>query len=337
MSLKSPTRYVGIDVSMKTLDVACTTGESFEAAFQVANNVEGFTEVLARITAGGEETAQVVVEATGAYSVGLVDHLTTSAQIRLMVVQPKAARDFARASMRRAKTDRVDAKVLAEFSQRMPFVPTVRIDKERLVLRQLARHLGELVDRRTQILNQQHALAHAGGSPVLERFLEAERTHLEGLIATLEAEIIAQMQAMATVAPILERTTRLAGFKKRSAARILPELLAMPPQLTARQCVAFVGLDPCPKQSGIARAGTSWPISRKGNARIRRSLYMVALSAVRWFPPLRAFYEALRARGKPKKVALTACMRKFLTALWAMVARGEDFDEKKFCRVTSIA
>lgn len=100
----------------------------------------------------------------------------------------------------------------------------------------------------------------------------------------------------------------------------------MPP----REAVAYIGLDPKPKQSGMAGRQGSWANSKQGNTRVRRSFYLVALTAVRHLRPARTVYEGLPENGKLRKVAILAVMRKLLTTLWVMVARGEAFNAEKF-------
>lgn len=323
--------HVGIDVSKDKLDVAWFTLDEQLQEFQVTNDDAGFAEIVTRLTGGRIREARIVLEATGPYSLPVVAHFAGVARLRVMVIQPKAARDFARACMRRAKTDRVDAQVLCEFARRMEFVATVRPEVEVVRLRGLARHLGELVDRRAALKNQRHAAVAAKElSPALERALDREEEVLTEIIDDLEKEIIDGLKQIPRARVAYERMVEIPGIKDRAVARLLPELLALPRHITPRECIAYAGLDPRPRQSGIARNGTSWSISKQGNARIRRSMYLAALSGIRHFAPLRAFYERLREKQKPKRVAIVAAMRKLLTALWAMLARDEDFDLVKF-------
>lgn len=329
-SKKERVVHVGIDVSKDTLDTAWFGLDGTLGTFKTSNSPDGFAEIVSRITAGKIARARVVFEATGPYGDHLTTHLLQAARVEVMVVQPKAARAFARATMRRAKTDAVDAIVLAEFARRMPFTAVHRASKRIRQIRSLARHLGTLIDRRAELRNQDHAAHFGEESELLTEFIEREELMLSALINELEAKIVAMLRSSHETSLAYERFTALPGIKDRSAARLLPELLAMPSYLTPRQAVAFAGLDPRPSQSGTSRQGTSWGISKQGNARLRRALYMVVLTAMRWFRPLRDFYERLRARNKEKKVAITAAMRKLLTALWVIVARGEAFDELKF-------
>jgi len=332
MGKRDPKRvYVGIDVSKNTLNVAWYGLDGSLGQFQVANNDEGHKDIASRINAGRIREARVVMEATGNYGSRAFAQLAGTEKVRVMVVRPAAASHFAKATNQRAKTDAVDSVMLANFARSVDFVPTPVVSEALQQLRRLARHMGELIDRRGAVMNQRHA-AKTGTdcSDVLLEALDDEEEMLNKLIDRLEAKIIEEITKLPDAYAAYQRITEIQGIKRRTAARVLPELLCMPKHLSPRQCVAFAGLDPRPKNSGSSRAGEHWHISKQGNSRLRRALYMAVLTAVRWFKPLRAFYERLRERGKLKMVALTASMRKLLTALWVIVAKGQKFDEAKF-------
>jgi transposase len=332
MRKKDPKRvFVGIDISKDKLSVAWFGLSDELNQFEVANDEAGHREIRDRITAGRIREARVVLEATGTYGDRLFAALVALPKIRVMVVRPAAAKHFAKATNRRAKTDRVDATVLASFAKADTFKPTPIIDPELRKIRLLARHMGELIDRRAAVMNQRHA-AKVGvdASEVLLETIDAEEAMLTTLIEKLEAEVLRRLRQLPEARQAYERLVQIPGIKDRTAARLLPELLCMPKHLSPRECIAFAGLDPRPNQSGTSKAGQHWRISKQGNSRLRRALYMAVLTSVRWFKPLKAFYERLRARGKLKMVALTASMRKLLTAVWVITAKGEAFDELKF-------
>lgn len=332
--------HVGVDVSKADLHVAWRGLDGSVDEFTVKNTAEGHAELLARVTAGRIQEARIVLEATGPYGTALAAFLNQqSARAKVMVVQPKAARQFALACMRRAKTDSVDARVLCEFAHRMEFVPTVLPSKDVAALRGLARHMGELIDRRAAIKNQRHAAAAAGDVPkALLDAMDREEKMLGDIIDDLQVEILASIQRLPDAKRMHDRMVKIPGIKGRATARLLPELLALPRHLTPKEAVAYAGLDPRPNTSGTSKNGKSWAISKQGNARIRRSLYLAALCAVRWFKPMKDLYTRLREQHqKRKKVAIVAAMRKLLTALWAMLARDEDFSEAKFSRAVAVA
>ena len=317
MRKRDPKRvYVGIDISKDTLAVAWFGLDGELNQFEIANDEGGHQEIIGRITAGRIREARIVQEATGSYGDRLFAALVSVPKVRVMVIRPSAAKAFAKATNRRAKTDRVDAVVLATYAKSDTFKPTPVIDPALRQTRQLARHMGELIDRRAGVMNQRHAVkVGLDSSNFLLEALDAEEATLTTLIEKLEAEILRRLSAIPEARVALERLVELPGIKNRTAARLLPELLCMPKHLSPREAIAFAGLDPRPNQSGTSKAGTHWHISKQGNSRLRRVLYMAILSAVRWFKPLRAFYERLRARGKLPMVALTASMRKLLTAV----------------------
>lgn len=324
--------YVGIDVSKDKLDVSWLGLDGAVQAFQVENDDAGHEALVSHFSSRRIREVHAVFEATGPYSTALARFLCAQPErVKAMMVQPAAARQFARANMRRAKTDRVDAATLREFAERMEFVPTTLPPQWVSSVRALERHMCELVDRAAALKNQRHAIEAAGEShPAILRLIERELDNIESLVAEVEATILDELRKHAAPARAIERLVQIPGIKDRSVARLLPELLALPAHLTPREVVAYIGLDPRPRQSGMVGHHQSWAISKQGNSRVRRSLYLVALTAVRHFPPARAIYDRLRARGKLKKVAIVAVMRKLLTALWVMIARDQDFDASKF-------
>lgn len=330
--------YVGIDVSKDKLNVAWHGLDGSLGEFEVTNDATGHAEIIRRVTAGRIQEARVVLEATGSYGERLVAALTVAEKIRVMVARPAAIKGFAKSMSQRGKTDRRDAIVMAGFAKTDNFKATPLLDPALRQLRQLGRHMGQLIVRRAAVMNERHAAkAGADGSAVLFAAFDDEEKHLEALVQRLEDEIYHRIQAMPDARAAAERLEQIQGIKKRTVSRILPELLCMPKHLNAKQCVAYAGLDPRPNQSGSSKAGTRWPISKMGNARLRHAMYMATLTAVQWFPPLSAFYARLKAAGKPNMVALTASMRKLLTAVWAIVAKGQAFNEDKFTRRAAAA
>lgn len=322
----------GIDVSKEKLDVNWKGLDGNVRTFQVRNDAGGHADLVSSFASTKIDEVHAVFEATGPYSTALARFLCSQpARVQAMMVQPAAARQFARAGLCRAKTDRVDAASLREFAERMPFVPTVLPSEHIAAVRSLERHMTSLIDRGAALKNQRHAAVVAGDShPVLLEVIDAELVAIQKIVAQLEATILEELRKEEKVVVVIERMTQLPGIKDRVVTRLLPELLALPGHLTPREAVAYVGLDPKPRQSGQKGLHGSWSISKQGNAKIRRNLYMVALTAVRHLAPARAFYERLRERGKLKKVAIVAVMRKLLAALWVMITRDTAFDATKF-------
>ena len=238
------------------------------------------------------------------------------------VINPRQARDFAKAMGYLAKTDAIDARVLAQLAQ----VIAVHPHRERFV-KALAdaeqQRLQALVLRRSQLIGmlgaerQRLATSHAAARKSIEKLIGAIRKQLEDIEAQLathieghHADLAALLQSMDGVGPI-SATMLIAQ---------LPELGT----LDRRQIAALVGVAPFAHDSGKLHGKR---MIRGGRAQVRRSLYMAALVATRFNAPIARFYQRLLAAGKPKKLALVACMRKLLTILNAMVRSGKPWDE----------
>jgi transposase len=300
-------RQAGIDVSKERLDVFLLPEGD---AFAVANDQEGIDSLLERLAEARPKL--VVLEATAGYE-RPVTAAIAAAGIAVAVVNPRQARDFAKATGTLAKTDRIDAEVLARFAAAVGPRPSVIPDEEARALqailvrrRQLS---GMLVAEKNRLLMAPEAVAKRIAAHV--RWLEKElsRTDRELDEAIGESETWGRNEALLRsvpgVGPVLARTL-LAE---------LPELGT----LSHRRLCALVGVAPFNRDSGTLRGKRAvWG----GRAHVRASLYMGALVATRFNPAIRGFYGRLVAAGKPKKVALVACMRKLLAILNAVLRDG---------------
>jgi transposase len=298
--------YVGIDVSKRRLEVCLMPdGE----VFTVANDQPGIDSLLQRLEEVGPEL--VVLEASGRYERPAAAAIAaSSAGIAIAVVNPRQARDFAKAIGRLAKTDRIDACVLARFAGAVDPPPSVLPDAE-------ASALQAILARRRQIMemivaeNNRLQMAPEALKKRIQahiRWLEKELARTDGdLEEAIEASTVfkeneALLRSVPGVGPVLARTL-LAE---------LPEL----GELTHKRLCALVGVAPFNRDSG-QRCGKRevWG----GRAPVRAALYMGALVATRYNPVLKEFYGRLLGAGKPKKVALVACMRKLLSILNAVM------------------
>ena len=274
---------------------------------QVGNDAEGHSALagaLAKL-----QPALVLMEATGGYEAALACALQ-AAGLRVAVINPRMARDFARAMQRLAKTDRIDAAILADFAD----VLAQRADCERFV-RPLSQpeqqDLAALVTRRRQLLamqlseRQRLGLARPVTRPSIEALLEAIARQLE----EVDAEMVNHIeQHHAQMAKLLQS---VAGIGRVAAATLIAELPELG-RLNRRQICALVGVAPYANDSGCSRGRRR---IAGGRFEVRRALYMATLAATRFNPAIRAFYERLVAAGKHKKLALIACMRKLITHL----------------------
>lgn len=329
MSTKSS--HVGIDVSAKTLAVARreTSGSLVNETFD--NDAAGHRALVKRLTKRGR-SVRVCVEATGMYSLDLALALHAAPRTEVMVLNPRSARAFATARMIRAKTDLVDAAMLLEFSELMPFEPWQPPSEAVRSLRSVVRRIAALTHDHTAEKNRLHALKATSTTPVfliadVEESAEALDRRIKGLIrgalelARADAELERKLDLLVTIK----------GIAHKSAVLLLGELAALPADMTARQLVAHAGLDPRPFQSGTSIHRPE-RISKTGNARIRAALYMPALVAARCEPAVKAFRDHLVGRGKKPMQAIVAIMRKLLHAIHAMWLSNQPFDPARFHR-----
>lgn len=307
--------FIGIDVSSQTLEIASSDRAK---TWQLANDAGGIEQLLSQALALAP--VLVVLEATGGYEFEAACALQ-AAGLAVAVVNPRTARDFARAMGALAKTDALDARMLAAFARVLHQHP----ERERFV-KPLAdaelQQLQALVLRRRQLVQmltaerQRLRLAHAAARPSIERVIE----FLKQEISDSEAEVAAHVQHHH--AQLAQALASVPGIGAASVAVLLAELPELG-KLDRRRIAALVGVAPVNRDSGQMRGQRSiWG----GRADVRRTLYMATLTAVRYNPALKACYDRLLATGKRKKVALVACMRKLLTMLNAIAKHGSTWD-----------
>jgi transposase len=297
--------FVGIDVAKDRLDVHVRP--SMEA-FAGARAGEGLEALAARLSELGPSL--VVLEATGGFEVTAAAALV-GAGLPVCVVNPRQIRDFARAIGQLAKTDALDAAAIAHFAEAVCPEPRPVPDEQ-------ARGLAELVARRRQVVgmivaetNRRHGLTSAGLVRRIERHVRALQRELDDLDRDID-DAIRGSPAWRARENLLKSVPGIGDVTARTLIAELPELGS----LDRRKIAALVGVAPINRDSGTLRGRrTTWG----GRARVRSVLYMAALVATRYHPHIRPFYHRLLERGKPKKVAIVACMRKLLTILNAIV------------------
>lgn len=326
---------VGIDVGASELVMAWRESGGVLHRGTFANTSSGHRQII-RLLCGGDSTAQVGLESTGIYSLGLSLALHDTRGIEVMVINPRAAKDFARASMTRAKTDAVDALSLLEFVERMPFVSWQPPRPSVLRLRGLTRRLNQLKWEMQRETNRGKQAAFAGDR-FLRHDIELNLRHLKRRIEVLDQACLEVIEADVELYASYLQMTSVPGIARRTAPVLLAELSVLPPDMQAKQWVAHAGLDPRTYESGTSIQKPR-RISKVGNRYLRQALYMPALVAIRHDEHIRAFYERLVARGKKPKQAIVAVMRKLLLAIHGMQQTGTHFDSAKFCgRISHVA
>lgn len=308
---------VGIDVAKAHVDVS-VLGAKLDAQ-RFDNEAEAHSALAAALKPLG--VALVVMEATGGYEAALACALQ-AAGLPVAVVNPRQARDFAKSMGRLAKTDAIDARMLAQFASVL-----VRREDLASLLRPLAdpeqQALAAMITRRRQLLTmllserQRLQLAIAVVRPSIEAMIEAIKKQLD----EVEAQMVGHVQ---THFKDLDQLLRSAsGIGPVASATFIAELPELG-KLNRREIAALVGVAPMANDSGNSRGRRR---VQGGRFEIRRVLYMATLTAARHNPAIKAFYDRLKAAGKLPKVALVACMRKLLTTLNAMVKTNKPWDK----------
>lgn len=298
---------VGIDVAKRTLDVAVRpSGEHW----QVSNDAGGIEDLIARVQDLGVRV--IVLEATGGYERTVAAGLA-GAELPVAVVNARQVRDFAKATGRLAKTDQIDAAVIAHFAEAVGLEP-------RAVPTAEAAAMTALVERRHQLqvmLTAEKTRRQQATTSVVRSRIGAHITWLQAELEEVDRGLGEAIQA----SPLWRERDMLLQTVPGVGPVVAHTLLSELPELgtLSRQAIAaLVGVAPLNRDSGMMRGKrTIWG----GRARVRSTLYMAAVVASRFNPVIRAYYERLLARGKAKKVALVACMHKLLTILNAMVRR----------------
>jgi transposase len=310
--------FAGVDVAKKVLDLAAVCGQDV-LGLQISNAPDGWAEVVR--VCQERRVERIVMEATGGYERHVVAVLM-AAGLPVVVINPRQARDFARATGRLAKTDRLDALGLARFAEAIrPPVRPLPDEKTLELQEKLARH-RQLVQMRTAEGNR---LDHAQASLVrkgIQALLKVIDHQLEELNKDIDQRI-EESPAWKEKDRILQSVPGVGPHTARTLLSSLPELGAC-----SRQEIAFlVGVAPINRDSGKTRGTRT---IGGGRSHVRHALYMATLVASRYNPRIRQHYQHLQQAGKKKKLALVACMRKLLCILNAMIR-----DQKTWSVATS--
>jgi len=303
---------VGIDVGKAQLDIHIHERGRY---FTVENNCAGIRKALGRL--GRYRVARIVVEATGRYEYDLVA-AASERNLPIIIAQPLAIRRYAQAVGQLAKTDKLDARIIAEYAAVLK--PDVRPHRTRRVMR-----IKDLLARRRQVMmmitmekNRHH---------IMPRFLRADiqrhLDHLQRQVEKLDRMLEAQVEQEAAWREKRELLLSVPGIGRVVVNTLLGDLPELG-QLSKKQIAALTGVAPMNRDSGQFQGKRR---IRGGRATVRTVLFMAMLTSIQHNPVIRSFYDRLVKMGKHKKVALTACIRKMITILNAMVRDGKCWNE----------
>jgi transposase len=300
--------YVGCDISKPTIDLGCP---HFAVPVSIPNSPAGY-RTLIKIVAKSPAPVHVVCEATGTYHRAFAAALH-EARITVSVVNPRLPHNFARSRGQLAKTDKIDARMLADFGATMKPAPTPKPDALMVLLDDLVTRRAQLVGDRARENNRLEQTSCGESLTSIRRHVR----HLDGQIEKLLARIDQVVQSSPLLCAKVAILTGIQGVGRLTASALLAALPELG-TLSKPQVTALAGLAPFNRDSGAFRGTRA---IRGGRMDARTALYMAALSATRCNPPLRAFYQRLKAAGKHHKVALIAVMRKLLLCLNALLKR----------------
>lgn len=302
---ESVTKVLAVDVARDHLDIAAAADGDVE---RLAHDAAGIGEVVQR--AQSLDVQRITVEASGGWQTQLVAALL-QAGLPVIVVNPRQVREYARATGRLAKTDKIDARVLCAFT--LAVQPPLRKLKD-----EQAEALSALLARREQLVSMRTAEKNRltlGATGPVRKNLKAHIQWLDRHLRDTDRELKQLIEASPAWQAKQDLLTSAPGIGDTTARLLigrLPELGA----LDHKQIAALAGLAPFNRDSGTLRGKRMiWG----GRHEVRTALYMATIAAIRANPPIREFYQHLKANGKPSKVAITACMRKLLIVLNAMV------------------
>jgi transposase len=326
--------FAGIDVAAASATAAWMHPNTRPSRpITIAQTPKGYDTLKHHLLSTGisAEAILVVIEATGSYWMTLATTLA-EAGFAVAVINPAQAHDFAKALLKRAKTDAIDAQTLAELGAKLqPAVwtvpPAVYAELQQRLMQREA-----LIQIRTQVRNQLHALLRQPRVIAsVQRRMETLLETLNDQIAEVEREMTQALGQDDAWAAAAARLQTISGVGQLTAIWLLVTTLNFTLCRTAEEATSHAGLAPYVRHSGSSVRGRA-QIGQAGNRHLRRALYLASLSATRYNPIIKAFYERLRAAGKPPKVARCAAARKLLHIAWAVVTKEQDFNPQHCVR-----
>jgi len=322
--------YASVEVSKDKLLVLVNRDEKTLREKVFPNTRSGHRAIGRHL---GSRPTRVIMEATGVYYLDLAIFLTTQEGVEVMILNPQVSRHYAIATLKRAKNDSVDAKVLLDYVMTRPFVPFNPPSEVAYKLRAISRKIRSIIGNCARTRSQLHAEQSTVETPkAVIKASERSIRNDEKTIKMLMEEALKLVAGDPGLKREFEIVDSVPGFADGGTVQVLGELKTLPAHLSTRQVVAFAGLDPVEHKSGSS-VDKKKGISKRGSKYLRIALFMAALTAVRYNPHVKAFHEHLIAKGKAPIVALIAVCRKLLHSIWGMLKNNETFDGNKFYRL----
>lgn len=323
-----PTAFAGVDVSSKELHLAV---HGVEGVNTFENTAEGRKKLLGYLKKRRRKWV-VLLESTGNYGLDLALALHDRRGVGVCYVNPLKAKSFSLLRLGRAKTDRVDARMLAEMAATMDLPPWEPPAPHFLALRALTRRIRTVINDRTREKNRLAAIRASKAFPAeLHQDIEEHIGQLDQRVDRLRKGALEFARRHQELADEIELLTSIRGIGEATAVELLGELKCMPRDLTPKQAVAQAGLDPRPKQSGKRDAPRH--ISRMGSKYLRATLFVAAVNTVHWCPEIRRFHTVLvEDRKKHRTVAYVAVSRKLLHTICGLLKTRAEFEPERFYR-----
>jgi transposase len=309
---------LGIDVSKETLDACFIQLDGTTESLQVSNTAKGIQRLIAWVTKRVDR-CYVCLEATSIYGKQVAEY-AHAVGLPVSVINPRQTHAYAKSQLARTKNDAIDARLIARFARamllegRLPCFEPLSTSMQ--ALQALVRYREALVTQRVQVLNRLETTELTW----IQRSEKAILQLLDRQIEKVEAQIMQQIEADPAIKESFEILTSITGIGSVTATVLLAELPPIERFDSPKQVAATAGVTPRARHSG-ARTPSSQPISKMGNARIRKTLYMAALSAMKYNVSIKSFAARLFAKGKPGKVVVVAVMRKLIHISFALLKR----------------
>jgi transposase len=321
--------YGGIDVGKDSLDVVIRKKGKSHKCMTFNNTTAGHLAIIKYLHQ--HNVSHIGIEATGYYHLDLALELDDAADVDVMIINPRASKNFAKAMMQRMKTDAIDAELLAQFVERMDFIKWKAPASHVFAIRACGRRLVSLNKEKAKSKNQLHAYSRTKRTP--QFVIDDVHLSIEQLENQIENLVLHALQLINESDQLKKRYERLISIKgvaNRTAIKLLGELGVLAEDMLAKQWVAHAGLFPRVFESGssVKKRAT---IGKIGNRYIREALYMGALSATRHDVNIRAFYlHMIEDNGLSKLQAICAVMRKMLLAMHGMLKEDKPFNGQRF-------